>query len=758
MNPPQQQINNLLELYQNKKYEDAKKLAVSLTKKFPKHQFTWKVLCILLKKIGTLSESLEACQKCVQLDPKDSEVHTLLGITLKALGRFKEAELSYNKAIKLKPDYFVAHNNLGNTLQELQRLEEAEESFNKAIKLKPDYAQAHYNLGNTLKKFGKLEEAEESFNKAIKLKPDYFVAHNNLGNALNKLGRLEEAEESYNRAIKLKPDYAEAYNNLGSVLKKFGRLEEEIAAYFKAIILKPNFIESKINLCAVIKNTRFNSSIPNIYPVLINLLTNENFIRPIDISSNILSLLKQDPLIKDLLSKKNITSDLKEVHSVIEVLNKLPLLHHLTRLCPIPDLQLERLFVMLRKVLLKNLNEIIRSSEIIYFLSTLSLHCFINEYIFIESDEEIELINDLEIKITQYIDRGEQPKLLEVLCFAAYRPLHSYDWCEKLKTLDQLNDIKTKLIEEPLTEKVLKEHISILSVIKDKISHKVKEQYEENPYPRWTKLYIPQQKQSIAELIDGRELKLYSEKIRNIANPKILIAGCGTGQQAIETASFISGCKVTAVDLSLASLAYAKRKTNELGLDNINYLQADILNLHELDTEFDVIQCVGVLHHMDKPMVGLKALRDLLKSSGLMEIGLYSELARSTITKIKEKITLPKERISINEIRKFRGSLMDSTNKDYQQLTNISDFYSMSEFRDLLFHVMEHRFNLLKIRDNLDKLGLKFCGFKNRNIILNFKKFYGEGSDIYDLALWNEFEKRNPFIFLEMYQFWCQRI
>jgi 2-polyprenyl-3-methyl-5-hydroxy-6-metoxy-1,4-benzoquinol methylase len=63
----------------------------------------------------------------------------------------------------------------------------------------------------------------------------------------------------------------------------------------------------------------------------------------------------------------------------------------------------------------------------------------------------------------------------------------------------------------------------------------------------------------------------------------------------------LPNCKVTAVDLSRASLAYAQRKTNELGIISIKYLQADILNLGELGQEFDIIESAGVLHHMTIP-------------------------------------------------------------------------------------------------------------------------------------------------------------
>ena len=76
--------------------------------------------------------------------------------------------------------------------------------------------------------------------------------------------------------------------------------------------------------------------------------------------------------------------------------------------------------------------------------------------------------------------------------------------------------------------------------------------------------------------------------------PRVLIAGCGTGQHSLGTADRFKESKVLAIDLSLASLAYAQRKTNEFGVSNIHYAQVDILNLEKLNNKFDVIESVGV--------------------------------------------------------------------------------------------------------------------------------------------------------------------
>ena len=82
---------------------------------------------------------------------------------------------------------------------------------------------------------------------------------------------------------------------------------------------------------------------------------------------------------------------------------------------------------------------------------------------------------------------------------------------------------------------------------------------------------------SISQVVRETTLKLFFDEIKKVEAPTILIAGCGTGQHSIATATRFKGSKVLAIDLSLSSLSYAKRKTEELGIKNVEYMQADIL-------------------------------------------------------------------------------------------------------------------------------------------------------------------------------------
>jgi len=162
--PSYTKLNSLLEHYQNGRYNDAEKSAISITQQFPNHPFSWKVLGDVLKKTGRISESLVASQKAVEIDPLDAGAHNNLGNTLKELGRLEESEASFRQVVAIKPDFAEAWVNLGNTLQSLGRLEDAEENYRNAIELKPNYAYAFWSLSGVAKT---IPDAEHWIDKCL---------------------------------------------------------------------------------------------------------------------------------------------------------------------------------------------------------------------------------------------------------------------------------------------------------------------------------------------------------------------------------------------------------------------------------------------------------------------------------------------------------------------------------------------------------------------------------------------------------------
>ena len=613
-------------------------------------------------------------------------------------------------------------------------------------------------MGSALQDQGKLEEAIEAYKKAIAIKPDHAEAHNNMGNALRDQGKLEEAIEAYKKAIAYKPNHADAYNNMGATLQDQGKLEEAIEAYKKAIAIKPDQAEAYNNMGNALTGMAFKQPNPGLQKIIISLLDKKTIVRPSDISSAAISLLKFEPKLKQHLQTSFLGEPEPKLLKAITDLSELPLLLKLMSVCPLPDLALENLLRDLRASLLLSISDITGSAEELKFQSALALQCFTNEYIYNHSEHEGKALTALEAVIKQTLSSGDQPSPQSVLCLASYRPLNQYDWSSSLRVSDEIEEVFTRQIVEPKQEANLKSFLPVLEEIADEVSSKVRDQYEVSPYPRWVNVGLSTKPAPISKLVNVMKLKLFDDQIKEVKTPNILIAGCGTGQHSIGTAAKFKGSKVLAIDLSLASLSYAKRKTEELGLQNIDYMQADILNLGKLGRQFDIVESAGVLHHMDDPVAGWRILSDCLKPSGLMRIALYSELARQHIVEMRQEISKAGIGSSDAAMKLYRKTVMSSDQNHYKQIFNFRDFYSLSELKDLLFHVQEHRFTLPQIQDCLSELGLKFCGFESPKVVSHFKLTNSGADDPYNLDRWHSYEEANPRAFAGMYDFWCQKI
>lgn len=238
---------------------------------------------------------------------------------------------------------------------------------------------------------------------------------------------------------------------------------------------------------------------------------------------------------------------------------------------------------------------------------------------------------------------------------------------------------------------------------------------------------------------------------------------CRTGQppgrDRLPRQGDYAGARVTAIDLSRASLAYAWRKAEELGISNITCLHGDILDLDALDRQFDIVISTGVLHHMADPEEGWRALCRRLRPNGLMKIALYSEIARQDIVRLRAEIAEAGIGASPDAMRDFRARLMAMPDLADSVFARSSDFYSLSAFRDLVFHVQEHRFTIPSIASALDRLGLAFCGFEmaGQHSLAAFRARHPQGDALLDLDLWHAFETDHPMTFAGMYQFWCQK-
>ena len=194
-------------------------------------------------------------------------------------------------------------------------------------------------------------------------------------------------------------------------------------------------------------------------------------------------------------------------------------------------------------------------------------------------------------------------------------------------------------------------------------------------------------------------------------------------------------------------------------------MQGDILKLSSLQQHFPMIECSGVLHHMQDPLSGWKVLCGLLMKGGLMSIGLYSEIARQDLNVTRNAFkcsNLPATRENIHMHRSDVLTRIARGDISRSSLLNNDDFYSTSGCRDLLFHVQEHRFTIPQISKALIELDLKFIGFifptaKDREVKNLYHRHFPEDREMTNLSHWDQLERQYPNTFSFMYQFWCQK-
>ena len=764
--PSQDQINSLVNLYQSGQMAKAEQACRELLNTYPQTLIAINVLGSALQGQGKLQEAVQAFNKAIQLNPDFAEAYSNRGNILKDLGRFDESLQNYDKAIQLKPDFADAYSNRGNILKDLGRLNESLQNYDKAIQLKSGFADAYSNRGIVLKDLGRLDEALQNYDKAIQLKPDFASAYSNRGNALKDLGRLDEALQNYDKAIQLRPDFASAYSNRGIALQELGQFQSAMTSHQNAVSINPHnglFWAGFADGLQAVKLTSYNDELGQ---YLFQLLEQPT-VRPKNVAKAVIEVLHYHPIVARALELSKSDHSYEDIDHLTGQLSAVPLLLRVMELSTIADLDVEKMLTKMRKAMLHKAACGAGEALGIPFSVALAMHCFTNEYVFSESEDEKQELELFQKKIEVILKKEGTVPPTWIAVLGAYRPLYSFSWANALMGTGWVDEIKKVIVaqvDNVREEQALCSKVSRLSsIIDDKVSQLVRTQYEENPYPRWINTGLSEEPRTTRQVLQSVNPQLNVDVQRFSNKPDILIAGCGTGQHALSTASRFRNCNVLAIDLSLTSLSYAKRKTQELGIKNIEYMQGDILKLDQLEKEFDIIECAGVLHHMDDPLAGWKILVGKLRAGGVMKIGLYSQIARRHIVEARREIAKKGYTSSPDDIRRYREELI---NKDLaldsktSKLIDSGNFYSLSECRDLLFHVQEHRFTLPQIEVALNDLGLKFLGFEIKKSWTRrtFTELYSDKDALVSLPLWHQFELQNPNIFQGMYQFWCQKV
>lgn len=724
----------------------------------------------MLHQRGQLEQAAATCHTVLLREPRHGDALHLLGLIAHQQGNPQAAVDFITRATQAAPTQPTFHYNLGGILKDLGELELAAGSYRRVLSLAPD-PEALNNLGIVLRGQGKVADAIDCYKKALALKPDFAEAHNNLGNTLLALRELDDAAACFRKVLLVAPNFQQAHINLGAVLLAQGKLDEAIGSNLRALHLGMGK-EARTAFAQSVKQATFTWRDPEIV-ALVARAVEEAWIRPGELSTPALSLIRLNEGFNACIDRANVAwpNHLSEEELFgtlgVKVVADERLLLNLLRNAPVINTEIERFLTLSRRVLLELANgaehTVLWEADYIDFYCALAQQCFFNEYVYALSEYEAEVVAALKSRVICKVADGLEIHAREIIALAAYSSLGVLTCASALVALpwpEAVRQLLRQQIQNALEESTLKEAIPQLTDIGDGVSRAVQELYEENPYPRWTGTPVAGKTYPVDAFFQRHFAVSPIEPTGLTKRVDILIAGCGTGQHSIQTATSFHNAQVLAIDLSMASLGYAKRKTAELGLTNIEYAQADIMKLGRLERSFDIVESVGVLHHLADPMAGWRVLLGLLRPGGLMRLGFYSELARKTVAAAREYIAANSYGSSAVEIRQCRQDLMSAANVGrFQQLQRCGDFYDMSGCRDLLFHVQEHRFAVPQLKVLIEKLQLVFIGFVlDAAVTEAYLSRFPDDPAMINLYNWHLFEVDNPDTFANMYQFWVQKV
>jgi SAM-dependent methyltransferase/Tfp pilus assembly protein PilF len=724
-------------------------------------------LAIDQHRAGQLTQAERTYRQILAANPDHADSLHLLGIIAHQRGEHEAAVDLIGRAIARGAPFAPFHYNLGLALAALGRATDAVTQFERAIALKGDYADAHSSLADALRDQGLIEQALASSERAAALKPSA-EAHNKVGAMLLGLGRSDEAMARCERALALKPDLFEAHMNLARLHLGAGRLVQGASCAVSALDLRDT-LEARTLFVRCVRDTRASGDVGRLRGLILRGLT-EPWGRPDELTSIAISIVMCDDALRAIVARapaewpRQLPAQDVLSPAVLPALRD-PLLLRLLEAAPNTDLALEQFLTQARRALLDIALRATPDQPVdeamLPFFCALARQCFVNEYVFFCAPEEAAETRKLSDLLAAALPSGAPVSPLWPVAVAAHVPLFTLPHAAALETRawpDEVNEVLTQQIREPREERELRAKIPRLTAIDDAVSLKVREMYEENPYPRWIKVAPTEGPKTLAPFLRAR-----FPALGPAAFPKssldILVAGCGTGRQAIEMAQRFISANVLAIDLSLASLAYAKRKTRELGLANLEYAQADIVQLGQIGKSFDLIESSGVLHHLDDPWAGWRVLLSLLRPGGVMRVGLYSELGRPGVIAGRALVAERGYRADTDGIQRFRQELI--TGKFAPPLgdliTKAHDFFTTSELRDLVFHVREHRMAIPQIAAFLRESKLEFLGFElDALAVRRYRTRFPDDRTMTDLDCWHIFETENPDAFFFTYQFWVR--
>lgn len=599
---------------------------------------------------------------------------------------------------------------------------------------KEEHSEKIRRMADSSFKNNDLQEAARLYELSIKNNSNNVKALNNLAALSEELGDQNKAEYLYKRACNLPgpsaADKLKFHQNLASAQEKNGKVNAALWTYQSATKIE-GFTKSTIafnylDLLQSIHLTSFeagifaslavlfdtdgidNDALARVYFSQIALKPAKTTHTKKDYPALVLDIIESDQIALSLLSNSLISNHTIE-KTIITIRQK-----------------------FIASILSNNYNKTHQA-----FLTALKKQCKLNDFIYLIDKKELSSVEKLKLKNLKESSAIKTDAQLILESYSEKKIINS------LKSPYPLDDQSPTQQKKEITPPIFLKSKTI-----------IQDFYESNPYPTWTSK--PKHSEStLDQLFKTLNLK------QAPPNNNILVAGCGTGRHAIQIALTYPHAKIIGLDVSQASLQYAKNKRDEYEILNLEFIHGDLNNILSLNMEFSLIECIGVLHHLQDPLKGGQAILSALEDGGIAKIGLYSAYARTRIadlTSLASENGIPFTPSNLEKIRNL--AIQNYKYKRINEIVNSQDFFSRNGCMDLFFNPLEKAFTIRDIHSLVRTLNCEFAGFENggQKESPALRKFNDRSNMDSLFYAWELFENSNQNFFSEMYLFWLKPI
>jgi len=235
------------------------------------------------------------------------------------------------------------------------------------------------------------------------------------------------------------------------------------------------------------------------------------------------------------------------------------------------------------------------------------------------------------------------------------------------------------------------------------MTNPVQTHYQQYPYPEYPLLASVRRSDTYAINLNALWCH-FNGRLPPPSAKRILIAGCGTFAPYPWSVAN-PDTEITALDLSERSLKRAKLHCLLHWRRNVVYKCGDLLDNSNDSGKFALIDSYGVLHHLDDPLAGLKALEAKLLPGGILRIMVYSRYARRDEESIRRALRLLKVSDPIKARRLLGKARTGSRLAQYMALSDEAG--TDAGLADALLHPKVHTFRIDGLMDMIRQTDLE---------------------------------------------------